>query len=108
MDDENTKVGMKFDNNKLDPCLLMDGLPYSLEELVSVLDYGACKYEKHNWKKVDGAVDRYRSAAMRHLMAMSKGEVYDKESGLRHLAHAITGLLFVAELTKEDINLTPG
>lgn len=108
MSDKNATKGMKFDNNKLDPCLLLDGMPYSIEEIDAVLKYGADKYDKHNWKKVEGAVERYRSAAFRHLMAISKGEIYDKESGMRHLTHAITSLLFVAELTKEDINLNLG
>lgn len=38
---------------------------------------------------------------MRHTLAWHQGEIRDPESGLHHLAHAITCLLF---LVAKDLN----
>lgn len=76
-------------------------LPQEVEEIVEVLTFGADKYEDNSWQKVENGVDRYYSAALRHIMAWKKGERDDKESGIRHLAHAATNLLFLLHLTKE-------
>lgn len=66
-----------------------------LEAIARVLNFGAAKYAPHNWQKVDNATERYYDAALRHLFAWRKGERLDAETGLPHLAHACTCLLFV-------------
>ena len=63
-----------------------------------VLAYGACKYEPNNWQHVVNGDDRYFAAAMRHLIAYRSGEVLDPESGLNHLAHATTNLMFLLHI----------
>lgn len=89
-------AGMKHDGGKLDYTLLpWDGL----EEVVKVLEFGAKKYSRDNWRKVDSADTRYLAAAFRHLIAHNSGEVNDPESGLPHLAHAGCCVLFL--LAKE-------
>lgn len=67
--------------------------------MASVLTFGAAKYAPDNWKLVDNAETRYLAAAMRHINAYRAGEVYDRESRLQHLAHAMTCLAFLIELS---------
>lgn len=74
--------------------------------MASVLTFGATKYAPDNWKLVDNAETRYLAAAMRHINAYRAGEVYDRESGLQQLAHALTSLAFVIELSKDSLTTT--
>ena len=66
-----------------------------------MLTYGAVKYSAHNWRKVDNK-RRYYSAALRHIFACLKGELYDPDTQEHHLAHAICCLAFLLELDAED------
>jgi hypothetical protein len=84
--------GQKFDQGKPDWSLL----PWEeLEEVVKVLTAGREKYGANNWQMVDSAIDRYFSAAMRHLAARKIQGEKDPESGFSHLAHAVCNLLFL-------------
>jgi len=84
--------GLKLDQGKLRYTLL----PFkAITEVVKVLEFGAKKYKKDNWQKVDNARERYLDAAFRHLISYVEGEVMDSESKLPHLAHAVCCLLFV-------------
>lgn len=97
-----TAVFRKDDKNKPDPCLLP---PEGLVEVIRVLTYGRDKYDrgpKPNWR--NGNWERYLSAAMRHCIALLKGEYSDPESGLSHAAHAASNLLFIVELMPKDSN----
>ena len=89
-----TEAGIKYDNGKPEYGLLP---PFALEEVAKVLTFGAQKYDRENWKKVDELERRYFDAAQRHLWAIKRGEDHDPESGLHHLAHAATCLLFLLE-----------
>jgi len=62
-----------------------------------VLTFGAEKYEDDNWKKATPA-DRKRSTGslLRHTMAYQKGEMIDPESGLEHLYHMATNIMFMS------------
>lgn len=85
------EVGRKDDSKKLDWTLL----PFdSLSEVVRVMEFGAEKYSRDNWKKVVPNV-RYLKAAFRHLIKYAGGEKLDSESGLNHLAHCVCCLLFL-------------
>lgn len=89
--------GMKFDTDKRDFTLL----PWnSVEQIVEVLEFGAKKYSRDNWRYVEDAKHRYHKAALRHLVAYSKGEIDDPESGMPHLAHLGCCILFLMELDK--------
>jgi hypothetical protein len=91
--------GMKFDGGKRDFTLL----PWpAVEEIVKVLEFGAAKYSRDNWKHVDDAEHRYTKAAFRHLIAYSNGEINDPESGLPHLAHVGCCILFLLALEKPE------
>jgi hypothetical protein len=97
------KDGLKYDDDKPRWDLLHLS---TVEEAVKVLTYGAKKYGPNNWQGLANGVDRYFAAVMRHLSAWQAGELIDPESGLPHLAHALTSLLFVIELSQgEDKNV---
>jgi hypothetical protein len=89
------EVGVKHDGGKPDYSLV----PWhALDELVEVLTYGARKYSRDNWQHVAPFKERYTAAAFRHLVAYSRGETVDPESGLHHLAHAATCLFYMIEM----------
>jgi hypothetical protein len=85
-------LGVKYDVAKLRYSLIPLG---SLQEVVKVLEFGAKKYAPDNWKYVDDAEARYWDAAMRHIVAYKIEDKADSETGLSHLAHAISCLLFL-------------
>jgi hypothetical protein len=92
-------VGVKYDEGKP----RWDLLPLDvLEQSVRVLTMGADKYGAHNWKHVPDWNNRYFAAAMRHLTAYRSGDLVDDESGLPHLAHAITNLIFMLYLSEQE------
>ena len=82
---------IKFDSGKLRYNLIPPVIPRAL---ATVFTYGAKKYKPNNWKLVDD-VDRYWDALYRHLEARRDGEMFDKESKLPHLWHAITNIGFI-------------
>lgn len=83
----------KADAGKSDPVLLEVDLADALAVVNRVLDYGKAKYgQRGGWKQV--SIDRYDPAARRHRRARDTGEQFDAESGLDHMAHEITNLLF--------------
>lgn len=81
---------MKFDKGKLRYGLIP---PQATKAIAEVLTYGAKKYKPNNWQL--GEPDRYVDALYRHLEAWRAGEKLDPESGLSHLAHAITNISFL-------------
>jgi len=69
--------------------------PQFIEGVGEVLTFGAQKYEPNNWQKVEDAENRYYAAALRHLLAWRRGETTDEESGLSHLKHVATNIMFL-------------
>jgi len=91
-------TGIKFDTDKLDYTLL----PWdSIEDIVKVLEFGARKYARDNWKNVEA--ERYVKAAFRHLVAYQQGERSDQETGLSHLAHLGCCVLFLLSMEKNNV-----
>ena len=74
--------------------------PKALLEVGEVLAHGAQKYGENNWRLVENAKERYLAAALRHVFQWRAGEELDPESGLSHLAHAATNLIFMMEVGK--------
>jgi len=67
----------------------------ALNGVSKVLEFGADKYGRDNWKNANtGDLERFIDATLRHIFAFIEGETIDKESKLHHLDHAITNLLF--------------
>jgi len=73
----------------------------SLQEMVKVLEYGANKYSRDNWKKGLGRTEVLEST-MRHLTAMFAGEEIDEESSLPHVGHVMCNMLFYSYYRRTD------
>ena len=84
--------GIKYDNNKPDYSLIP---PHALDDVASVLTYGAQKYDRNNWLELENLNERYFAAAQRHMWAIQRGETHDNETGLHHSAHAICCMMFI-------------
>ena len=82
----------------------LEALPWdALEQVAKVLAFGQNKYPDHpdgcpNWY-LGMAWSRLAASCFRHVTAWLRGEDCDDESGLPHLAHAITCLLFLLTYT---------
>lgn len=97
---------MKHDEGKLQLSLL----PLKdLEGVVRVLEFGASKYQRGDWKYVEDGAFRYLDAGLRHLGKLSDPESIkdlkhiDPESLLPSIDHAICSLIFARHfIFKED------
>ena len=85
--------GTKFDNGK--PQWLLLYFPF-FEEVVRVLELGKEKYGFKNYTK-GLSYWRIFNAMIRHMVAMTYGEWYDKESGMSHLAHIAANAMMIFE-----------
>ena len=95
------ETGLKADAEK-PPVELLD--PYAPEQIALVLAFGAKKYAAHNWR---GGIrfTRLLGAAMRHTLAILKGEDNDPESGLPHAAHLGCCAVFLIWMMKDRPDL---
>jgi len=85
-------MAVREDAEKLDWSLLP---VESLEEAISVLMFGAKKYSRNNWRTPPYLTrERITNSLKRHQVAIEKGEVFDKESNLRHSAHVLVNAMF--------------
>lgn len=102
--------GIKYDSGKLRLAEMMQDFRLPLAAVCHVWEFGADKYEKSNWKKVDNAVDRYTNALLRHLME-EDARPYDEESEILHAAHvawnALARLYFLMDGYGLSIRLAP-
>jgi hypothetical protein len=86
-------TGIKFDDNKN----RLDLLPLdAIEEIGKVMTFGAVvkEYGDRNWEN-GFKWSRLLGALFRHIFAFWRGENYDPESKLPHLAHAGCCILFL-------------
>lgn len=100
-------TGKKFDDGKPRYDLIP---PVVLEQLATVLTFGAKKYGPNNWQSVPDASNRYYSAMLRHVEADRGGEVFDEESGLPHLTHALACVAFMlhGRMVQPEVVQRPG
>jgi hypothetical protein len=89
--------GVKHDHGKTMAALLRDFSP-ALLQVADVGTFGAQKYARGNWLKVEDAKTRYDDALWRHLLQHGK----DPESGLDHLAHAAWNILALLTLKHRE------
>lgn len=96
--------GIKYDEGKPRLAEMLIDFRIPLTAVCRVWEFGANKYEKSNWKKVDNAIDRYTNAMLRHLIA-EDSKMTDDESRCLHAAHvawnALARLHFI--LTQDRI-----
>ena len=93
-----TERSLRFNSGKPDYSLIPLEL---LEEAARVLEYGATKYERDNWKKPTHWTVSY-ACLMRHMSAWQGGEDLDPESGWSHLGHAMCNLLQMLHQLKHN------
>jgi hypothetical protein len=95
---ENQPIGTKYDQDKLQYSLIPS---HALEQIAKNLTVGLKKYkERDNWKKVQGAEQRYLDALYRHLEAHRRGELYDTDSSvpdMLHMAAVAVNAMFLLE-----------
>lgn len=78
----------------------------SLEPMVSVLEYGAGKYGRDNWKK-GLPIEEVCESMLRHIFKLLQGEETDQESGLPHIGHIQANAMFMGfEMNKKIEDLT--
>lgn len=83
---------IKYDTGKLRFDLID---PFFEKEIAEVLTFGAAKYAPNNWQNLEDGIDRHYAALLRHLNAWRRGESIDDESGMPHLWHAATNMMFL-------------
>ena len=90
-------------NDIADDKLRWDLLPLEeIEDIVKVYHEGAKKYAPNSWQNLENGFERYRGAMMRHLMAHMKGEVFDEETGCRHLAQVAWNAIAMLYYSKHE------
>ena len=87
----------KVNHGKPDLARVLD-CPVALAGLAGSFEFGEQKdgRTRLSWKKYNDK-DGLMSAALRHLSAWQNGETIDSESGLNHLAHALTNIVMLYE-----------
>lgn len=56
---------------------------------------------RHTWKSVPNGYERFRAALSRHIIKCAE-EGLDTESGLPHVSHILTNLVFLSYLSEEQ------
>ncbi len=88
-----TEKGLRFNAGKV----RMDLLPsYAIRQMAEVFTKGSEKYAPRNWEKGMNWTSVLASLE-RHIAKFKSGEDYDEESGLLHMAHAMTNATFLVE-----------
>jgi hypothetical protein len=88
--------GLRYNNGKVRFDLIS---PFAEEQLAKVLTLGAEKYAPRNWESGMKWTTVLQSL-LRHVHAFKKGEDYDSETGLLHMAHAMCNIMFLLEYHK--------
>lgn len=79
--------------------------PAFLVETARALTYGAGKYDRTNYLRVEGGGQRYAAALLRHLVAWMGGEDNDPESGLHHLSCASANLAMMISCDSHGVDI---
>lgn len=86
---------MRFNEGKPKLSFILD-FPKSLEEIARVLEKGAEKYERNNWKQ-GLPITEVEDSLLRHLLPFHNGIDLDAESMRHHLGHVIVNAMFMLE-----------
>lgn len=76
-----------------------------LEDCARVLEFGAKKYARNNWKKGMN-ITSILDSMLRHIAALNSGELIDPESGLPHIGHIQCNAMFLGNPNNvQDVTL---
>lgn len=90
--------GAKLDAGKMLPWLCISGFSRALTCVAQVTTQGAKKYTPNGWASVADGEARYMEAFGRHMLALGRGEVLDKDTGCMHKAQMAWNILASLEL----------
>lgn len=87
------KDAVRYNKDKL----RVDLIPTEfIEEVAKVFTFGAKKYSPNNWKGFnESQQNEILGSLLRHILEYQKGNKFDDESGLHHLAHAACNIAFI-------------
>lgn len=88
--------GLRYNEGKLRYDLVHQ---WAHEQMVKVLTFGSQKYQERNWER-GMAWSKIISSLERHLAAIKKGEDFDQESGMLHIAHLACNAHFLTAYYK--------
>lgn len=93
-------------NDRADGKLRWDLLPLAeIEDIVRVYTEGAKKYVENSWQDIPDGFNRYLGATMRHLVAYTKGERFDSDTGCMHLAQVVWNAIAMLYYDKHNKGL---
>jgi hypothetical protein len=90
---EDKDKGKRFNTGKSRHDLLP---AFAVEQMARVFTKGAEKYAERNWER-GMKWSKALASLKRHVNAFERGEDFDKETGLLHMAHAMTNAAFLVE-----------
>jgi len=79
--------------------------PWALDQIAQVYTYGTIKYDDDNWWKGLRWKKEVFGCILRHIWKWFRGEKYDDESGLHHLAHAAWNCMALMEYERNGIGI---
>ena len=105
-EEEEAQMGQKtagrFNGGKIRHDLIS---AWALEQLAKVYTYGTIKYDDDNWWKGLKWRKEVFGCILRHVWKWTRGEKYDDESGVHHLAHAACNCFFLMEYERNKIGI---
>lgn len=90
--------GLRYNDGKPEMSYILEAR-HALHGLAKVLELGAKKYSRGNWRKGLSHTSIVDSMT-RHLTAYMSGENNDPETGLPHVDHVLCNALFLSEMTR--------
>lgn len=88
--------GKRYNSGKVRYDLLPN---FAINQMACVLSEGAKKYAERNWE-LGMEWSKCIASLKRHIEKFESGQDYDEETGLLHIAHAMTNCAFLTEYYK--------
>jgi hypothetical protein len=97
LEEEKSKQALRYNEGKLQWSMIDFK---SLEGMVRVLEVGAEKYNKDNWR-IGMPVTKVCESLLRHLFSFMSGETNDIESNQSHMSHVMVNAMFIEYIMRE-------
>lgn len=79
--------------------------PWAMDQIAKVYTYGTIKYDDDNWWKGLRWKKDVLGCIFRHVWKWVRGEKWDDESGLHHLAHAAWNCMALMEYERNGLGI---